>query len=123
VHVEVAPEAHHVREIRGEYFHANHYRELFGIEQIISPSSQARVERADAILGETPVLEATGVLSVLGDRMDDVYPIYRTANPPDTDATLCTALFNLDACWLRIYTRHPTQAPEEFIELEMQPTS
>lgn len=122
VHVEVAPKAHYVREIQGAYFHANHYRELDNVEQIIEPSSRARVERADVILEENSVLETTGILSVLGDRMDVVYPIYRTAKPPDTDATFCTAMFDLDARQLRIYTGHPTQAPGEFIELEILPS-
>lgn len=130
VHVEVAPQAHHVREIQGVYFHANHYRELDGVEQIIDASSRARVERADAIVTEPPtasnqrrdgqpVFGAADILAVLGDGGHAVYPIYRTATPPDRNATLCTAMFDLDARRLRIYTEHPTQAPKAFLELEI----
>jgi predicted choloylglycine hydrolase len=119
VHVEVAPQAHHVRELHGVYYHANHYRELDGVAQIIEASSRARVERADTILKKIPVREAADILTLLGDESDPVYPIYRTATPPDGLATLCTALFDLDARRLRIYTEHPTQTPGAFLEMEM----
>ena len=119
VHVEVAPQAYHVRELEGVYYHANHYRELEGVEQIVGASSRARVERADAILEETPVRGAADILAILGDEEDSMYPIYRTATPPDGSATLCTALFDLDARRLRIHTEHPTQAPDAFLEVEM----
>jgi len=121
--VEVAPRRHHVREIRDAYFHANHYREL-AVDQIIHPSSRARVERATAIMQEHGLAElsdqdAAGILAILGDDADEQYPIYRTAIAPDQSATLCTALFDLDARELRIYTGHPTQAPGEFVALAM----
>ncbi len=121
--VEVAPEDHHVREVRGAYFHANHYREL-AVDQIIHPSSRARVERAEAMLKEHGLAglsdqDAAGVLAILGDEASEPYPIYRTAAAPDRSATLCTALFDLDARQLRIYTGHPVRAAEEYIALAM----
>jgi predicted choloylglycine hydrolase len=117
VQVEVAPESHHVLEVRGAHFHANHYLELGAVDQIISPSSRARVERAQAVLLRKAPANAGEVLSILGDREDEQYPLYRTAAPPDTQATFCTALFDLDARLLRIYTGHPTKAAVRFVEL------
>lgn len=122
--VEVAPGDHHggkprFREIRGAYFHANHYQELTDADQIIHPSSRARVERAGVMMQESPPQNASEVLAILGDQANEQYPIYRTATDPDQSATLCTALFDLDARQLRIYTDHPTQAPREFVALAM----
>ena len=116
VHVEVAPGTYHVHEIRGGYFHANHYQELIDVDQVIEPSSRARVTRADVLLQDSPPLDDVGVLAVLGDQANERYPIYRTATPPDEDATLNTALFDLDSRSLRIYTDHPVLAPKKFIE-------
>jgi predicted choloylglycine hydrolase len=119
VYVEVTPEVHHLREIQGCYVHANHYLELADVDQIVDPSSGARVERANAILEGNPPLDAAGVLSLLGDEADEEYPIYRTATPPDKSATLHTVLFDLDARRLRIYTGHPVRDAAEFVELEL----
>jgi predicted choloylglycine hydrolase len=116
VHVEVATETSHVHEIRGCYFHANHYRELANVDQIIEPSSRARVERASELLQDSPPLDDLGVLAVLGDQANERYPIYRTAISPDENVTLSTALFDLDGRRLRVYTGHPVLAPEKFIE-------
>ena len=117
--VEVAPENYHVREIRGAYFHANHYLGLAGVDQSISPSSRARVERAGVMMQKNPPQNAADVLTILGYQTNEKYPIYRTATAPDQSATLCTALFDLDARQLRIYTGHPTQATGEFVTLAM----
>jgi predicted choloylglycine hydrolase len=116
VYVEVAPGTHHVHEIRGCYFHANHYKELIGVDQVIGPSSRVRVERADVLLQEGPPLDDMRVLAILGDQADEKYPIYRTATSPDENVTLCTALFDLDGRKLRIYTDHPVLALEKSIE-------
>ncbi len=115
VQVEVAPKTHHVREIRGANFHANHYQELTNVDQIIEPSSRARVERARQLVPDNFTPDAAGVLAVLGDQADEQYPIYRTATPPDPLAHFCTALFDLDARQLQIYTDHPTQEHGKFI--------
>lgn len=115
--VEVAPASHHVREVRGAYFHANHYLELPEVDQHIDASSQARVERAGAILEERSAQNAGDVLTILADQADEQFPIRRSATPPDASTTLCTALFDLDARELRIYTDHPIQAPAAAIRL------
>lgn len=119
VYLEVAPEAHHVREVLDCYIHANHYQELADVDQVIRPSSRARIERASAILQDTTPVDAAGVLTILGDQVHAKYPIYRTATPPDESLTLHTVLFDLDARRLRIYTGHPTQVPTTFLELAM----
>ena len=75
--------------------------------------------RAEAILQQRPPQDAAAVLAILGDQTHEQYPIYRTATPPDKLATLCTALFDLDARLLRIYTGHPTQAPAKFVEFKI----
>jgi predicted choloylglycine hydrolase len=113
--VEVTPETHRVREIRHVYFHANHYLELPEVDQVIHPSSRARVERATAILhGGTP-RGAGGILAILGDETHDRYPIFRTATPPDHSATLCTALFDIGNRELSVYTDHPVRCPDRRI--------
>ena len=78
-------------------------------------SNRARVERARAILQDSPPVDAAGVLSILGDQANEHYPIYRQAIPPDRAMTFCTALFDLDARQLQIYTGHPTQKSQEFV--------
>ncbi len=111
---EVAPgNKHYVRDMKGVYFHANHYQELEMNEtkQVIGDSSRARVRRASELLHGKTTLDATGVLSILGDRANNQYPICRTASGPDTGKTLCTALFDLDNRQLQIY---PNRAVEEF---------
>ncbi|MHC4432007.1 MAG: C45 family autoproteolytic acyltransferase/hydrolase [Planctomycetota bacterium] len=119
VQVEVAPDSYRVQEIGGAKFHANQYQELADANQVIHPSSQARVERAGALMQQAQPVDAAGVLTILGDRSNPTYPIYRTATPPDHSATFCTALFDLDARQLRIYTDHPTRKPDVFMELAM----
>jgi predicted choloylglycine hydrolase len=116
VHVEVAPEVHHLHPIQDAFFHANHYLHLTNLAQSVSPSSRARVKRAQEIFQERPPQDAAGLLALLGDQKDEKYPIYRTATDPDADQTFCTALFDLDARTLRIYTAHPAQTPEAFSE-------
>ena len=119
VHVEVAPGTYHVHEIRGCYFHGNHYQELTDVDQVIGPSSRARVKRANVLLQDSPPVDAAGVLAVLGDQVNERYPIYRTATSPDENVTLSTALFDLDGRRLRIYTGHPVLAPKKSIEFDI----
>ena len=119
IQVEVSPESHHVREVQGANFHTNHYLDLAGVDQIIGPSSRVREERGRTLLQDNAPSDAVGVLTVLGDRADKRYPIYREAVPPDGAMTYCTALFDLDAGQLRLYTAHPTEKPEEYMSLTM----
>ncbi|MGC9333976.1 MAG: C45 family autoproteolytic acyltransferase/hydrolase [Anaerolineae bacterium] len=118
VHVEVAPQAYHVREVEGCYVHANHYRDL-DVAQVFGASSRVRIERATEIVQQAPPRDAEGVLSLLGDQGHEQYPIYGTGTSFDSSATLCTGLFDLDARWLRIYTSRPGQDPAEFVQFAM----
>jgi hypothetical protein len=119
VSVEVAPESHHVHEVQGCYTHTNHYFELKNQKQEITPSSRNRLERAMNLCQATPPAAAGHVLALLSDQTDRDYPIYRDAIPPDEDATLCSALYDLDNRELRIYWDHPVRKPEENIKISL----
>jgi len=119
VSVEMSPDWHHVHEVRGCHLHTNHYLNLVGVEQEIGPSSRARLARAQALCQEAPPGDATQVLAVLGDQADRDYPIYRNATLPDRGATLCSALFDLDARQLRIYAGHPLREPGRCVTLDI----
>jgi hypothetical protein len=119
VSVEMAPGRHHVHEVRGCYVHTNHYLRLAEIDQSIGASSQARLARAQTLCDATPVWGAPHVLSVLGDETDPQYPIFRRAVPPDDSATLGSALYDLDARELRLYTAHPVREPERGVVLAL----
>ena len=112
--VESAPDCHHIHEVSGVYHHANHYCHLPDHPQDVRPSSHLRMERAAELPTPTNRQE---ILALLGDRSRADYPIFRTATPPDGAATLCTALFDLDAATLSIYLDHPTDRPEARIVL------
>jgi hypothetical protein len=119
VSVEVAPERHHVHEVQGYYLHTNHYRNLSDVDQGIGPSSRTRLARGRTLCKATPPADAAHVLALLGDQADRNYPIYRRATPPDRGATLCSALFDLDARQLRIYAGHPVLEPEQSIVFDL----
>ena len=119
VHLEVSPESHSLREAEGTYAHTNHYSEIPGIAQDIGPSSEARLQRATALLRQAQLRDATGLLALLGDEDGDGYPIHRTATAPDTSTTLCTALFDLDVRHLRIYAGHPVRERDDYVEFSM----
>lgn len=119
VYLEVAPEAYHLQEVVNCYVHANHYRELADVHQVIPPSSKARMERASGILRDTTPMNASGVLNILGDQMHTTFPIYRTATPPDESLTLHTILFDMDTRRVKIISGHPSQVPTRSIELVM----
>ena len=55
--------------------------------QFDDPSSDHRLARVKQL---PPPSDATGILSILGDTHDHQYPIYRTAVPPDSAATIAT---------------------------------
>jgi len=119
VSVEVAPQRHHVHEVQGYFSHTNHYIELNEPQQEISQSSRKRLERSMAIGRTAAPGQADQVLAVLGNRDDRDYPIYRDAAPPDTDATLCSALYDLDGRELRIYYDHPVRAPNKYLKFSL----
>lgn len=68
---------------------------------------------------ETPPGKAGQVLALLSDQSDRDYPIYREAALPDADATLCSALYDLDRRELRIYYDHPVKEPDKFVKLSL----
>jgi predicted choloylglycine hydrolase len=119
VSVEVAPQRHHVHEVQGYYTHTNHYFELNDQKQEISLSSRKRLERSMALCRATPPTDAGHVLALLSDQTDRDYPIFRDATPPDADATLCSALYDLDSRELRIYYDHPVKEPEKYVKLTL----
>ena len=119
ISVEVSPERHHVHEIQGYYTHTNHYFELKEQQQEITPSSRKRLERSLTLGRETPPGEADHVLAMLGNRTDRDYPIYRDATLPDADATLCSALYDLDRRELRIYYDHPVKEPGKYMKFSI----
>lgn len=119
VSVEVAPQRHHLHEVRSCYTHTNHYLKLDGQAQEISASSRKRQARSLSLARTTPPADAGHVLAVLGNQSDRDYPIYRDATLPDTDATLCSALYDLDDRELRIYYDHPVKEPEKYVKLSL----
>lgn len=119
VSVEVSPECHHFHEVRGYYTHTNHYLQLNDQKQEITPSSRKRLERSLVLCRAAPPVDAGHLLALLGDRTDREFPIYRDATFPDNDATLCSALFDLDRRELRIFWDHPVNAPEKSMKLNL----
>ena len=119
VSVEVSPERHHVYEVQGYYLHTNHYFELKGQKQEFTLSSKKRLERSLTVCRAKPPTHAGHILALLGDQTDRDYPIYRDATLPDKDATLCSALFDLDNRQLRIYWDNPVKEPEKCMKFAM----
>ena len=119
VSVEVSPERHHVHEVQGYYSHTNHYFNLNNQKQEISPSSRKRLKRCQTLCRATFPTNSGDVLDLLSDQTDRDYPIYRNATFPDTDATLCSALYDLDRCELRIYWGNPVREPEKCMQIAM----
>lgn len=93
-----------VKTVSAPYAHANHLLRFPGYDQSVSPSSDDRQQRADALLASNSECEP---LSILTDQEPDAWPIFRkTKVGPDTGYTLATALFEAGAdrvTW-RVYT-------------------
>lgn len=88
--------------------------------QTVGASSRCRVERAEVLLEEKPPSGKTGVLTILSDRKDPDYPIFRTGLPPDDIATLATCVFDLDAGKVEIYTGHPIEDKDNRLEFSIK---
>jgi hypothetical protein len=119
VSVEVSPEHHHVHEVQGYYTHTNHYLQLNDQKQEITLSSRKRLERSLTLCRAKPPTNVGHVLALLSDQTDRDYPIYRDATLPDNDATLCSALYDLDRRELRIYWGNPVREPEKCMQIAM----
>ena len=120
ISVEVSPERHHIHEVNGTYTHTNHYLQpIDEQQQEITPSSLRRLSQSRAFGQTASKADAAFVLSVLGDQTDPVYPIHRDASPPDDNATLCSALYDLDQRSLKIFTDHPVRQPDSYLELKL----
>ena len=117
--VEVSPEHHHVTEVSGHYLHTNHYLEVPDVGQEISTSSRRRLERCRLLCRATPPSNASHVMAILGDRTDSDYPVHRDATLPDKDATLCSALYDLDRRELRIFQENPVGEPERYLQFSI----
>lgn len=123
IDVEVSSTDHHIFEIKGCFFHANHYIKLQKVDQLIAPSSQARQNRWDELLAEGVIQSKTGVLRILRDLQARDYPILRDGKPPDRNVTLITALFDLDSKRLTLYPgglEKTKQSLEPLIEILME---
>lgn len=121
VDLEVSPDEHHLTEIEGCYFHANHYVRLSGVDKSVSASSQSRQKRGETLVAEGVVRDKASLLEVLRDRETKDYPILRDGGTPDNGVTLVTGLFDLDSGKLTIYPG-ATRADEGFeplIEISM----
>jgi hypothetical protein len=120
VNVEVAPDQHHVREITGSYFHANHYLEIEDIPQNIKPSSRARCQRAKILFEKKSQNGAQSILDVLTDQQNTDYPVYRSSTPPDEFSTLLTSIFDLDARTMSVYDNPPFKMHAKLMELAIE---
>ena len=117
--VEVAPERHHVHEVQGYYTHTNHYFELNDEKQKITLSSRKRLERSRTVCRAKLPTNTGHVLALLSDQTDRDYPIYRDATLPDDNATLCSALYDLDRRELWIYWDQPVKEPEKSLKVTL----
>ena len=123
INLEVSPNTHSVLEIKGSFFHANHYIRLAKVDQLITPSSKSRQLRGEMLLAKESAKDKAGVLKVLRDHKIRDYPILRNGRQPDGGVTLVTALFDLDSKRLTIYPggiRRPKQRFKPLIEIPME---
>ena len=118
--IEVSPEQHHVHAVEGYYLHTNHYLNLTGVDQEITDSSRKRLARARELCQKTPPADESHVLALLGDQAYRDHPIYCDATPPETSATLCSSLFDLDSRQLRIYWGHPVKEPAKCMRFDLK---
>ena len=83
-----------VKRVTQPHVHANHLLRFPGHGQTVSPSSEDRQRRADALLSEQRPREPLGIL---GDQEPDAWPICRKSKRgPDTGYTLATDVFETE---------------------------
>lgn len=102
VDVEAGPYSYAVKEVRGGYFHANHFIELATIPQCFRTSSTCRFDTWRGIRSAGELSAKEDILDVLGNASNSKYPVFRTLPSVDDQMTLTTALFDLDARTLHI---------------------
>ena len=110
---------HHFADAIHRLFDNYDFFELNDQKQKITLSSRKRLERSMTLCRATFPINSGHVLALLSDQTDRDYPIYRDATPPDDDATLCSALFDLDNRQLRIYWDNPVKGPEKCMQFAM----
>ncbi|KAF6260955.1 acyl-coenzyme A:6-aminopenicillanic acid acyl-transferase-domain-containing protein [Scenedesmus sp. NREL 46B-D3] len=115
LNVEVGPGGHKVLEVaRGSFYsHANMFEHLVA-QQRVDNSSFHREARALQLQAPR---DAGELLGMLGDTAD---PIFRHGNSTADSAvvTLCTALFDLEAGTLRVWSGNPGQARSRRLQLQ-----
>lgn len=99
-------------------FHANIFQRI-DIEQL--PEKMTSSFHREARASELPEpVDPAGLLLVLGDEANKEYPIYRTATPPDTGYTLCTAMIDLERNLMTVYVKNPYTEPHARYTVPME---
>jgi len=101
--IEVSPNAFALYQNLNNFTHFNEYK-LLNIPQIPDISTTFRQPRADMFPAPTTVRDA---LNILGDTMDQDWPIYRNAAPPDHAATVASVLFDLKGRNVAVWVNNP----------------
>ena len=93
------------------FYHANMYTELDVPQILPNPSSEHRIARYNEIISSYPVQTSEDMLNVLGDQVDNDYPIYHDTishvNGDLSGYTLVTILINLQTCKISFYEDNP----------------
>jgi len=93
------------RESTRSLFHANSYLRL-DVEEIEAKVISSH-HRMAAFQKHSPPENWVGIQQILGDTSDPEYPIYRTAQPPDSSYTLLTVFFDVIQKKLDIFLQNP----------------
>lgn len=100
----------------GSGYHFNMYMHSNDVQQWEDPSSMHRMQRVKELAPPTTIDD---LKTILGDTSDKQYPIFRTAKPPDSGATLATGIFDFDQKMFYIFRDNPvTQSPLMTISME-----
>ncbi|KAK3605406.1 hypothetical protein CHS0354_036316 [Potamilus streckersoni] len=99
------------------YFHFNSYYHLDDVEQNFNlPSSNARTKRAHEM---PPPRTLKDVKAILGDTQNNIYPIYRSRQPPDTAVTLCTVMYDVLKKTAEVYFDNPWNDNAPLVKLPL----
>jgi len=119
VNIEVAADRYFLREIEGCDFHANTYIDIVGIPHTADHSSIARVKRAGELFADGVPGTAGAIVTLLGDRGNADFPMYRYGTEKDPYRTHATALFDLDAKEFTLYDGDPRDESTERLVFPM----